>query len=640
MEALALVLGKLFQLAYSISFSNYLMAIFVFTLMTKIILLPISIWTQYNGIKLVKMRPELNEIKVKYYGDKDAISDETLALYKREKYNAFVGIIPLFIQIIILVGIIGVVRTPAAAGLSKEAMVLGNIRFYDTPLILGGLYWLMPILAGASALVLSLSQNKMNPLQAEQSKAEKFGTMGFSIGISLFLGAFVPLAVGTYWIASNLLTIVQQFILNIILNPKKYIDYERLEASRKKLAELEQIGVVKDKAKRREYSKREKEDYKRFFKVVNKKLVFYSERNGFFKYFEAIFEYILENSNVIIHYITSDPDDDIFEKAKHNPRIKPYFIQEKKLITLFMKMDADIVVMTMTDLDNYHYKRSYVRKDIEYVYVFHAINSTHMVLHHGAFDHYDTLLCVGEFVFPEVRKQEELYHLPAKKLIACGYGLMEKLKQDYDKMEIKENEKKTILIAPSWQEDNILDLCLDELLHELLGKGWDITVRPHPEYVKRYCSRMDAIVQRYAKYTGDDLHFELDFSMNFSSFLSDIVITDWSAIAFEFSFVTGKPTVFIDTPVKILNSEYERIGITPTEVVLRDQIGIRLSPDSLEGTNEKLIELLEHVDEYKERNYYLRDKYIANFGHSGEVGGQYIIDSLREKIAKRKELGK
>ena len=637
MEALSFVLGKLFQLAYSISFSNYLVAMFVFTLFTKLVLLPVSIWTQHNGIKMVKMQPELNEIKVKYFGDKDTISDETLALYKREKYNAFVGTIPLFIQIIILMGIIGVVKNPAVAGLTKEAMVLGNICFYDMPYVFGGLYWLMPVFAGLSALILGVSQNKMNPLQAEQSKSGQLGTMGLSVGISLFLGAFVPVAVGTYWIASNLLTIVFQFVLNQILNPKKYIDYERLEASRRKLEELEQVGVIKDKAKRKEYAKREKEDYKRFFKVVNKKLVFYSERNGFFKYFEAIFNYILENSNVTIHYITGDPNDEIFEKAKSNPRIRPYFIQEKRLITMFMKMDADIVVMTMTDLDNYHYKRSYVRKDIEYVYVFHAAISTHMIYTNGAFDNYDTLLCPGEYIFPEVRKQEELYNLPEKKLIACGYGLMEKLKHEYDKMEVKENERKAILIAPSWQEDNILDSCIDDLLKELLGKGWDVTVRPHPEYVKRYRGRMDALVQKYADYKGDDLHFELDFSTSSSIFLSDIVITDWSAIAYEFSFVTGKPAVFIDTPPKIHNSEYERIGITPMEVELRDKIGIRISPDSLDGTHEKLAKLLEHAEEYRTRNYQLRDKYIANFGNSGEVGGKYIIDSLREKIAKRKE---
>ena len=53
-----------------------------------------------------------------------------------------------------------------------------------------------------------------------------------------------------------------------------------------------------------------------------------------------------------------------------------------------MKMDADMVVMTCPDLDNFHLKRSYVRKDIEYVYMFHYPLSTHMVLGSHALDHY------------------------------------------------------------------------------------------------------------------------------------------------------------------------------------------------------------------------------------------------------------
>ena len=70
-----------------------------------------------------------------------------------------------------------------------------------------------------------------------------------------------------------------------------------------------------------------------------------------------------------------------------------------------MKMDAHMVIMTMPDIENYHYKRSYVNKDTEYVYVFHYPLSTHMVLHTGALDHYDTILCVGDFQFAEIRKQ-------------------------------------------------------------------------------------------------------------------------------------------------------------------------------------------------------------------------------------------
>ena len=67
--------------------------------------------------------------------------------------------------------------------------------------------------------------------------------------------------------------------------------------------------------------------------------------------------------------MTSDPKDKVFELAKEQPRIKPYYIGDHKLIMLMMKMDADIVVMTCPDIENYHLKRSYIRKDIEYIYM-------------------------------------------------------------------------------------------------------------------------------------------------------------------------------------------------------------------------------------------------------------------------------
>ena len=636
MDILVQILGKLFSFAYQLAFGNYLLSIIVFTLLTKIILLPVSIWTQKNGIKMIKMQPQINMIKVKFFGDKDAIADEMQALYKHEKYNAFAGTIPLIIQIIILIGIINVVKMPEAADLSYEQMVLGDICFYDYPYHLGGLYWTMPIWAGFSALILSLVQNRLNPLQSEQSKAGQYGTMAVSVGISLFLGAYVQVAVGTYWIVSNLMTILQQLVLNLIINPKKYIDYEKLEESREKLNELQNVGKIEDKTKRREYARKEKEDYKRFFSVVNKHLVFYSENNGFYKYFKNTIEYLLEHSNLTIHYVTGDPNDKIFEMAEKNNRIRGYYIGEKRLITLMMKMDADMVVMTMSDLENYHIKRSYIRKDIEYVYMFHYPLSTHMVLHTGALDHYDTILCVGDFQMPEIRKQEELNHLPEKKLVVCGYGQLELLQKQYEQMPPKKTMNPKILIAPSWQTDNILDSCIDALLKELLGKGWDIFIRPHPEYMKRYKARMDAIVDRYKTYQGEDLHFELDFTDNSSLFNSDVVISDWSGAAYEFAFVTGKPVVFINTPMKVNNPEYVKLGIEPLEISLRSKVGISLNPDEIDGCYQQITELVAKQDAYIENNIRLREQYIANFGHSGETSGEYIIQSLKEKIKDRK----
>ena len=81
-------------------------------------------------------------------------------------------------------------------------------------------------------------------------------------------------------------------------------------------------------------------------------------------------EYLLNHTNIIIHYVTSDSEDQIFELAKDHSQIRPYYIGEKRLITLMMKMDADIVVMTMPDLENYHIKRSYVRAGISNTFMF------------------------------------------------------------------------------------------------------------------------------------------------------------------------------------------------------------------------------------------------------------------------------
>lgn len=533
------------------------------------------------------------------------------------------SIIPMVVQLVMLIGVIDAV---------KKVMGQAETTLNAIPTEIGGLAYLMPIAAGVAALLLGLAQNKLNPLQREQSSTEQWLTNGFSIAISLFLGSFVSLGVCIYWIFSNLFSILQQAVLNLVMKPAKYIDYKELEKSKKELAEINSLANKVSP----EDKKREKADYKRFFSIANKHLVFYSEKSGFYKYFKDVVEYLLEKSNVVIHYVTNDPKDQIFEMAKENPRIKPYYIGENRLITLMMKMDADIVVMTCPDINNYHLKRSYVRKDIEYIYMFHYPLSTHMVLHTGALDHYDTIFCVGEFQFDEIRAQERVYNLPEKKLISAGYGQLEQLHERYIAMEPIKRDKPKILLAPSWQPDNILDSCLDTMLNNLLGKGYEVVVRPHPEYVKRYKPSMDRIVAKYQDRECDGLKFELDFTSNDSLFDSDVIITDWSGTAYEFSFVTLKPSVFIDTKPKINNPDYVKLDIEPLEFSLRDQVGIRVSPDELDGISEKIDNLLKAGDEYSEKILSIREKYIANFGSSGVVGGKYILKQLKERQNKEK----
>ena len=633
MQIICAPLGWLMRLAYSLT-GNYGLAVIVFTLLTKLVLLPVSLWVHANGIKMVRLEPAVNRLKVKYFGDPDKVAEEQALLYKNAHYSPFATVIPVAVQVLLLIGLVQIIYHPDVY-LRRPDLNTAFLGFdlSATPLAAGGIHLLLPLLAGLAALVLSLCQNRINPLQKSQGKAARLSSMAVSVGISLVLGFTVPAGVGFYWIWSNLFTILQQLLLNKLRPPEKEIDWAELEESRKELAAYTRTGS--DTVRSREEKRREKADYKRFFSVGNKHLVFYSEGSGFYKYFEKIILWLLENSKLTIHYVTSDPGDQVFALAKENPRLVPYYIGPKKLITLFMKLEADVVVMTMSDLGNYQYKRSYYSKNIKYVYVFHYPLSTHMVLHTGALRHYDAILCVGDFQFEEIRQTEKLFGDPEQELIACGYGQLEKLYDAYQAAPRTQRQRPKVLIAPSWQPDNILDSCIDPLLQELLGQGFDVTVRPHPEYVKRYGDRMNAIVKRYEDYKGGDLFFELDFTGNTSIFDSDTVISDWSGTAYEFVMVTERPCVFVDTPPKINNPDYEKITVPPLEFTLRDQVGVRVSPGSFSGLSEKIRALLQD-ESYSDRIRAIREKTVANFGRSGEVGGEYILSAVKDAIRTRK----
>ena len=667
---------------------DYGLAIVLFTLVTKVVLLPFSIWIHKNSISMVKIQPAINFLKVNHYGDMDTFADEQAKLFKKEKYHPMLSLVPLALQIFLLLGVVQIIYHPmdylfavdretvatlanhlnlntadssyqlqiiealksgavtSVNGVTAETLtaVTAQVSGFDTmmwgfnlstiPSDVWGIYILMPVVAGLSSLILCITQNLSNVIQHEQGKLSQYGLTVVSVGISLYLGIGVPAGIAVYWIASNLTSIVQMYLLNAAINPKKYVDYEALEASRKALAEIEKLEDDKKNDPNFKKNKlREKKDYKRFFSIVNKHLVIYSEKSGFYKYFEALIQELLASSNIVIHYITNDPDDKIFELAEKEPHIKPYYIGLKKMIPLMMKLEADIVVMTTPDLNKYYIKRSLMKKDIEYIYVPHDMMSVHMGFREGALDAFDTIFCTGSHVEREVRATERVYGLPEKKLVKFGYPLADKLIEagEAEWANRAPAEKKEILIAPSWQEDNLLDSCIDTLIEKLYCDEYHITVRPHPEYVKRFGAKMQMIVDKYQHLVGDKLSFELDFTHNKSVYASDLLITDWSGIALEYCFATKRPAMFVNTKIKCMNPNWEKIDCKPVEISLRDRVGVSVDKDKLNTCNEIVKDLLNRSEEYHAIISDVLQNHLYNIGTAGEAGADYILNSLVEK---------
>lgn len=663
-------------------FRNYGIAILAFTLLTKAVMFPISLLVQKNSIKMVKMKPQLDMLRYQYVDDNDAFLDAQSALYKQEHYNPMAGVIPLLLQLPIILGLLDVVYKPLkhilhltpelqrafveqtarlmsvtadALGSTAQLSVVERVRatpdafaaipgsaqaiaqiqglrmtFFgvnlaETPSVhtLDALF-LIPVLAGLSAFVMCWVQNKVNVLQIEQNKLSQWGMTAFMIAFSTFFAFIVPAGVGLYWIFGNLFSIGVMFLCNAVYSPKKYIDYALLDEMKHSAAQ--------DRERKKRNAALAKKYYKEFFSRENKgnmKIVFYSEGSGFYKYFRALIDALLRETNLTIHYVTSDPEDAVFQK--NEPRIHPYYVDETRLIPLMMKLEADMVVMTTPDLEKYHIKRSRVREDVEYVFMDHGCSSDNLAYRTGALDAYDTLLVVSREQAVEARAIEKLRHTKKKRIIECGYGLIDDMIAAYEAMDKAENEKKTILIAPSWQYDNIMDSCLDDLVDALYGRGWRIVIRPHPQYVRRFPARMGEIIRRYQDRACDDFVIETDFSSNVTVYTADLVITDWSGIAFEFSFTTDKPSLFINTQMKVVNEDWQKIPLVPFDITARPKVGRQVEKGEVRALAPVVEELLAHQEDYRERIAALKQQHFYNLGRSGEVGAQYIIHRLERR---------
>ena len=689
-------LGWIMWLCYRLV-GSYGIAILLFTLLSKVILLPLSVVVQKNSIKMIRLQPEINRITTKHFGDKDAITDGTMELYKREKYSPMLGMVPMLIQIILVLGLINVIYNPmqhllrvdpavcqvfvdatasmrgvAELGSGAQLKVMEAMRdpaYFDAfmgladqlpgvdiagiidqarsvdmgflginlaavpKLINLDLLGLVPLFSCLSTFLLCWAQNRDNVLQKEQSFLGRWGVALFTVAFSTYFTFLVPAGVGVYWIASNIFALANLYLMNFLYKPSKYIDYEALEESKQELNLLKE-NEARQKKKLEPYKKKEKEDYQRFLKGKEPKtLVFYSEGGGFYKYFKGMIEYVLEHSDVTIHYVTSDPEDPIFTMGE--PRIVGYYIGDMKLITLMMKLDADMVVMTMPDLETYHIKRSLVRKDVEYIYTDHGVSSDNMTLRPHALDHFDTLFCVGPHQMEEARAAEEVYGLKPRRLVQVGYGLLDEMTEAWEKKDKTPNSKKTILIGPSWQTDNIMDSCLDKLIEEFSRLNCRIIIRPHPQYVRLYGEKIEGLLARYRDRIGEDFEIQTDFSSTDTVYNADLLVTDWSNVGYEFALSTYKPVLYINTPMKVMNPQYKDIPVVPFDIRIRAQLGGELELDELDRAGEVAARLLENPEEFREIIKNVKEKEIYNLGHGAEAAGRYLVRRIEGIKARR-----
>src|SRR5512147_1880281 len=104
-----------------------------------------------------------------------------------------------------------------------------------------------------------------------------------------------------------------------------------------------------------------------------------------------------------------------------------------------------------------------------------------------------------------------------------------------------------------------------------------------------------------------------------SLFDSDLLISDWSAMAIEYALGLGRPVLFVDVPPRVRNPRYALLGLEPMEMRIRRELGTVLPLDRLADAPGYVADLLRDAEPFRKRSVALREEWAFNFGRSVEI---------------------
>lgn len=299
------ILSYVLRFLMSIFSNNFAVAIFVFTLVINLIMIPLTVKSQKSSMQQMKLKPKLDAIKEKYGDDKQKYNTAMQELYTKEKVSMSGGCLPMIVRLVFLMSIYYLVLGPitylttvdattvqelagalgitvknnirldldviakitapdfvAPAGFETQASeilsAVKNINFnffgidltskphFALNLSKVELNWIIPFLAFGTAMLGSIlsirTQKKSNPGGPSMT-----GMMLLMPLMSLFIAFNAPCGLGFYWACSSLISALIQEGVQYFYGPGKMIARERAKSILNRYEiEKKSIGSIKD----------------------------------------------------------------------------------------------------------------------------------------------------------------------------------------------------------------------------------------------------------------------------------------------------------------------------------------------------------------------------------------------------------
>lgn len=367
--------------------------------------------------------------------------------------------------------------------------------------------------------------------------------------------------------------------------------------------------------------------------IDNKKIPYliFSDHKRYWNIFKPICNEF-EKRGVDLVYWTASPDDPaLSEKYEH---VKAEFIGEgNKPYARLNMMNAGIVLATTPGLDVLQWKRS---KNVQwYVHILHMISDPIAYRMFGL-DFYDSLLLSGSYQVNQIQQIENMRKLKGKELKIVGCTYMDTLyARKKEATVLTQNSTKTILVAPTWGQSGILSRFGEKIIDALLKTGYSIVIRPHPQSFSAEKELLEKLQGKYANeknlsWNRDNDNFDI---LN----KSDLMISDFSGVVFDYALVFEKPVIYVDTNFDSAPYDAAWLDDKLWTFKVLPKLGCELKESDFPNIKDVMDNLMKSKELRSSRTEVIAESW-SNIGESAKLTVDYLINKQKELNSKAKEV--
>ena len=353
-------------------------------------------------------------------------------------------------------------------------------------------------------------------------------------------------------------------------------------------------------------------------------IAIFSDNKRYWNIFEPICRE-LSKREVDVLYLTASEDDPAFNAGLEHFEAK-YIGPGDKVFGALNNLKAVILLSTTPGLDVYQWKRSPHVK--WYVHIPHAASDITLYRMFGI-DYYDAVLLSGEYQVRQIRDLEQLRGLPAKELKLVGIPYMDVMMQRLADEGPAPEHSRTVLLAPSWGPSALFQVYGGRIIELLLKTGYHIIVRPHPQSFQSEKEMIDELMQSFP--TSDQLEWNRDTD-NFDVLRrSDILVSDFSGVFFDFALIYDKPVIYTDPDFDLApyDAWWLKQPLWTTSALPR--LGRCLNEENI-GELKSLIDECISDPRFAEGRKQVREETWAHFNEGAVLAADYLTETYARLI--------